>query len=1163
MSASAALALAKKYRSGGAVETHPPMRIKKHINFQGLQISIETPKGEIRRGVDREGKPWANRMADDYGYIKRTEGKDGDQVDVFVGPNKKSDKVFIIDQLHHHMEKFDEHKCLLGYNDRKQALTAYHKSYGRVYGAHHTVGGVTEMSVDAFKEWLKGGGGKKPVSPDVPKYQEGGAVSVNLFDPAPMNPPKTPRQRVMEGHQEFEQGYLHGWDIPDGPDYPMTIMNMRGQQLHARRAQEGGAVKYTEPTPEDPTRYPYYESEPGPGTAPPQPVTPQEQAPVPLMDVTGVGPVPTFIPEAAKAIGTAAAEYVETPGELMKGPEQVRPRVKGQWDEIDEFRQRLAHAEWSKKATDFAAETGLNLFGTSAPFAKPGMLGVAGGKLFKEGQPKKYEFKGDPFKEKAEPAAIEKLPSAKEFDLDPAEVAQWDQVSGSKGTSPGGIFADLNGEHHYIKQAPSLDYAKNEVLTGKLYELAGVPAAKPQLTMLQGKPAVASRVIEGSQLSEFHPKDYMDIDHLREHFPADAWLANWDAIGAGFENPRGNIIINPNMDARRIDFGGGLRYSGLGAEKGAKFGKTVDELNTMRDPGINPSAASVFGDMEINPNNLTAQRITRITDEQIRSLVNKYGPESTTERERLADTLIARRDDLAEKYGLDKGEIPSPPAQAFPEISIPPTPILKPMNINKTHEAYQIVGAMKDYDASAISPKIITPKQQNKIKMILGGKLAEDIAQSIADMKLSQEQTNNITSWLPKKTANEVSKILKNPKGLSQYELDVLEYEAKQQAHELNQMNIASGGEFTGQKAKHLYGKEPKGLGVYKDVIDVKPKEWWKTYQPQLGKKRFDPYQFSGSLRDRIQSYGFRPDLIFGHGTHHEGDIAGYPKQLKDPALFKSDEPGYFTALDPEVPAAYGWNIQKYVARPKNIGEVDWEYARFAAEGEPGQVGYNSYTMHKLIEAARNKGLDLLIVNGIYDIAKYGGKSQTQYVFLNPTVLRAPTAKFDPAYLHLARPLAGVVGGGLFSYGMLRGQESEEQKFARGGAVTGGKKITRDAFLYMEPKPPKDQFAQCGTCAMFTGTGCTILGKTHITKDMTCALYVHGNPSYDLKGKEMALVSPEEAGLYNGKVRCENCRYGGAHCKLYRMLNDRMPETFDLETQINSKGCCNAFIKKG
>src|SRR5512143_1704497 len=386
MSISAALALAKKYSNGGAVDLNPsPAQReagnykKRHIEFQGIPITIENPKGTIRSGTNSNGKKWANRMSADYGYIKSTEGKDGDQVDAFVGPNKRSNRVFVVDQLHHSIVRFDEHKCLLGFNTEKQALTAYHSSYGRKYGAHHTVGAVTEMSIDAFKEWLKGGGGKKPISPEVPQYQT------------------------------------------------------------------GGGVKYTEPTPEDPTRYPYYESEPGPGDAPPQPIVPQPEQP-PVMDVTGVGPVPTSVPETIKAIGSGLLEYGETPGELMKGPEQVEPRVEGQWDEIDEFRQRLAHAEWSKKATDFAGSTGLNLFGTSTPFAQPGMLGVAGGKLFKEGQPKKYEFKADPIKKEMEKT---------KFDIPPEWIAQdMKPISGSKGTSPGGVFEDPAGDRYYIKTTP-------------------------------------------------------------------------------------------------------------------------------------------------------------------------------------------------------------------------------------------------------------------------------------------------------------------------------------------------------------------------------------------------------------------------------------------------------------------------------------------------------------------------------------------------------------------------------------------------------------------------------------------------------------------------------------------------------------------------------------
>lgn len=68
-----------------------------------------------------------------------------------------------------------------------------------------------------------------------------------LFNPEPLSPfqEKSPNARVTEGHQEFEPGYVRGWEIGDSPNYPMIIMNMRGQQIKARRAQEGGFVMAT------------------------------------------------------------------------------------------------------------------------------------------------------------------------------------------------------------------------------------------------------------------------------------------------------------------------------------------------------------------------------------------------------------------------------------------------------------------------------------------------------------------------------------------------------------------------------------------------------------------------------------------------------------------------------------------------------------------------------------------------------------------------------------------------------------------------------------------------------------------------------------------------------------------------------------------------------
>ncbi|MCT7340522.1 hypothetical protein N5K55_05780 [Pseudomonas aeruginosa] len=71
---------------------------KGHVRFQGLDISIENPRGSERKGVGKNGKVWSHTMSDHYGYIKRTSGADGEQVDVYLGPQEHSDRVFVIDQ---------------------------------------------------------------------------------------------------------------------------------------------------------------------------------------------------------------------------------------------------------------------------------------------------------------------------------------------------------------------------------------------------------------------------------------------------------------------------------------------------------------------------------------------------------------------------------------------------------------------------------------------------------------------------------------------------------------------------------------------------------------------------------------------------------------------------------------------------------------------------------------------------------------------------------------------------------------------------------------------------------------------------------------------------------------------------------------------------------
>lgn len=130
---------------------------KTHVTVQGLEITIENPKGSIRKGVDEDGKAWENEVKSHYGYFKRTEGKDGDHVDVFVGDKLESPKVFVIDQVFDKGPKsglFDESKVMIGFETLQEATDAYMANYAPDWKG---LSNITEVSVDFFKEWLYDG----------------------------------------------------------------------------------------------------------------------------------------------------------------------------------------------------------------------------------------------------------------------------------------------------------------------------------------------------------------------------------------------------------------------------------------------------------------------------------------------------------------------------------------------------------------------------------------------------------------------------------------------------------------------------------------------------------------------------------------------------------------------------------------------------------------------------------------------------------------------------------------------------------------------------------------------------------------------------------------------------------------------------------------------
>lgn len=122
---------------------------KRKVAWNGLTISIENEVGSVRRGRKPGGQEWATRMVHAYGYINRTEGVDGDHVDVFLGPElETAPTVYVIHQRTvGDWKKYDEDKCMVGFPDAGSAVQAFLDNYDDP----RFLGPVTAMPVEEFK----------------------------------------------------------------------------------------------------------------------------------------------------------------------------------------------------------------------------------------------------------------------------------------------------------------------------------------------------------------------------------------------------------------------------------------------------------------------------------------------------------------------------------------------------------------------------------------------------------------------------------------------------------------------------------------------------------------------------------------------------------------------------------------------------------------------------------------------------------------------------------------------------------------------------------------------------------------------------------------------------------------------------------------------------
>ena len=115
------------------------------INFQGLPIVIECPRGQRRW----EGAPI---MPAHYGYIAGVGSAEGAEewMDCFVGEDADAPYAYVLDQ-HREGGAFDEHKIMLGFPSLLDAQRAYAEAYA---GVPVRAASAAQMSIGGLKQWM-------------------------------------------------------------------------------------------------------------------------------------------------------------------------------------------------------------------------------------------------------------------------------------------------------------------------------------------------------------------------------------------------------------------------------------------------------------------------------------------------------------------------------------------------------------------------------------------------------------------------------------------------------------------------------------------------------------------------------------------------------------------------------------------------------------------------------------------------------------------------------------------------------------------------------------------------------------------------------------------------------------------------------------------------
>lgn len=195
-------------------------------------------------------------------------------------------------------------------------------------------------------------------------------------------------------------------------------------------------------------------------------------------------------------------------------------------------------------------------------------------------------------------------------------------TGGAGGSNTGGFYTGKDGVERYVKLYDNPGQAHGEHLSNQLYRDLGIDAPESELFEYVDEKGTkrtgyASRILPGAKQLREVGLTKERADKILDGFAADAFTANWDAVGL----VQDNIVVLPNGKLVRIDNGGTLLYRARGSERPATVRNSLSEWTFL--PEKSDQYKAVFQAAGVSGPKEMGKRVAKQIDDILR-LERKY-----------------------------------------------------------------------------------------------------------------------------------------------------------------------------------------------------------------------------------------------------------------------------------------------------------------------------------------------------------------------------------------------------------------------------------------------------------------------------------------------------------------------------------------------------------